>query len=40
LQLHKKFEPELKKTGVRKLFDEVEMPLIPVLADMEAKELP
>jgi len=37
LQLHKKFAPELKKTGVQKLFDEVEMPLIPVLADMEAE---
>jgi DNA polymerase I len=37
LQLHKKFAPELKKTGVQKLFDEVEMPLISVLADMEAE---
>lgn len=37
LQLHKIFAPELKKTGVQKLFDEVEMPLISVLADMEAE---
>jgi DNA polymerase-1 len=37
LQLHNKFSPQLKKAGVQKLFDEVEMPLMPVLADMEAE---
>ena len=35
LQLHDKLSPELQKTGVRKLFDEVEMPLVPVLTEME-----
>jgi len=35
LQLKKTLEPELEKTGVKKLFDEIEMPLIPVLAQME-----
>ena len=35
LRLMKAQEPELKKLGVRKLFDEVEMPLVPVLLDME-----
>jgi DNA polymerase I len=37
LQLWEKFEPKLQQTGVQKLFDEVEMPLVPVLADMEAE---
>jgi len=37
LQLYEKFAPKLKQTGVQKLFDEVEMPLVPVLADMEAE---
>lgn len=37
LQLHDKFFPQLKKAGVQKLFDEVEMPLMPVLAAMEAE---
>ena len=37
LQLKNVFEPELKKTGTRKLFDEIEMPLVPVLAGMEAE---
>lgn len=37
LQLKEKFEPKLKETGVQKLFDEVEIPLIPVLASMEAE---
>jgi DNA polymerase-1 len=37
LQLHDAFAPQLKKSGVKKLFEEVEMPLIPVLADMEAE---
>jgi len=35
LQLKQKIDPELDKTGVRKVFDEIEMPLIPVLTDME-----
>jgi len=37
LQLHKKFEPMLKQTGTLKLFEEVEIPLVPVLAAMEAE---
>ena len=36
-QLHEKFVPQLKKSGVEKLFNEVEMPLVPVLAAMEAE---
>jgi DNA polymerase-1 len=35
LQLHHIFEPELDKAVVRNLFDEVEVPLIEVLAHME-----
>ena len=35
LQLMEKFEPLLAERGVRELFDTVETPLIPVLADME-----
>lgn len=35
LQLKQKLEPELTKLEVRKVFEEVELPLIPVLADME-----
>lgn len=35
LQLRNILEPQLQTTGTRKLFDEVEMPLVPVLADME-----
>ena len=35
LQLRGEFEPELAAMGGRKLFDEIEMPLLPVLADME-----
>ena len=35
LQLKNIFEPELEKTAVTRLFDEVEVPLITVLADME-----
>lgn len=35
LQLKQALEPELNASGVRPLFDEIEMPLIPVLADME-----
>lgn len=37
LQLKEYFEPELKRTGTWKLFDEVEMPLVPVLASMETE---
>jgi DNA polymerase I len=37
LQLKEKLEPLLKTSGVQKLFDEVEIPLIPVLANMEAE---
>jgi len=37
LQLKNVFEPELEKAGTRKLFDEIEMPLVPVLAGMEAE---
>ena len=35
LQLKNKLEPELKKYGAEKLFYEIEMPLMPVLAEME-----
>jgi DNA polymerase-1 len=35
LQLRNKFEPMLTETTTRKLFDEIEMPLVPVLAGME-----
>jgi len=34
-ELKKALEPKLKKADVLKLFNEVEMPLIPVLAEME-----
>lgn len=37
LQLRNKLEPQLKEFGVRKLFDEIEMPLVPVLSSMEAE---
>ncbi|MFC2102162.1 DNA polymerase I [Bacteroidota bacterium] len=36
-QLKGVFEPMLAETGTRKLFDEIEVPLIPVLASMEAE---
>ena len=36
-QLKEVFEPMLAETGTRKLFDEIEVPLIPVLASMEAE---
>jgi DNA polymerase-1 len=36
-QLRKVFEPELASSNVRQLFDTVEMPLVPVLAAMEAE---
>ncbi|HEX7072003.1 MAG TPA: DNA polymerase I, partial [Rhodothermales bacterium] len=35
LQLADLIEPELAKTGVRQVAEEIEFPLIPVLADME-----
>jgi DNA polymerase-1 len=35
LQLYAIFGPKLKQTGASKLFEEVEMPLVPVLTDME-----
>lgn len=35
LQLRNTFEPMLTHTTTRKLFNEIEMPLVPVLADME-----
>ncbi len=37
LQLRGVFEPKLKETGTEKLFYETEMPLVPVLASMEAE---
>ncbi len=35
LQLKQALDPDIDKTGVRKVFEEIEMPLISVLADME-----
>jgi DNA polymerase-1 len=37
LQLKTVFEPLLAESSTRKLFDEIEMPLVPVLASMEAE---
>lgn len=37
LQLQNVFEPMLEQTQTKKLFNEIEIPLIPVLADMEAE---
>lgn len=37
LQLRNVFEPMLEQGTLRKLFDEIEMPLVPVLASMEAE---
>jgi len=37
LQLQEKFIPMLKETGTTKLFEEVEIPLVPVLAAMETE---
>ena len=37
LQLKHAFEPELKETGTYQLFEETEMPLVPVLASMESE---
>ncbi|MDH6305981.1 DNA polymerase-1 [Parabacteroides sp. PF5-5] len=36
LKLKNYFEPELKKQGIERLFYDIEMPLVYVLADMEA----
>jgi DNA polymerase-1 len=35
LRLREDFEPQLEAMAARKLFDEIEMPLLPVLAEME-----
>lgn len=37
LQLHDVFDPMLEKDGTKKVFETIEMPLVPVLADMEAE---
>jgi len=37
LQLRQKFEPLLSERKVRTLFDEIEIPLVPVLGSMEAE---
>ncbi|MDP3463361.1 MAG: DNA polymerase I [Bacteroidales bacterium] len=37
LQLRQKLEPLLEKQGANKLFHEIEMPLLPVLAEMEGE---
>ncbi|MBE0637735.1 MAG: DNA polymerase I [Bacteroidales bacterium] len=37
LQLRKKLEPQLEEFGVKKLFDEIEVPLVSVLSSMEAE---
>jgi DNA polymerase-1 len=37
LQLRTVFEPMLAETGTRELFDRIEVPLVPVLASMEAE---
>ncbi len=36
-QLYEKFNPMLDQGGLRRLFEEMEIPLVPVLADMEAE---
>lgn len=36
LKTHLVLAPKLKQQGLKKLFDEVEMPLVPILAQMEA----
>ncbi|MCB0403973.1 MAG: DNA polymerase I [Bdellovibrionales bacterium] len=36
LALHEKLFPEVKKANLAKIFSEIEVPLIPVLADMES----
>lgn len=37
LQFRKMFEPMLHEAGIDKLFHEIEMPLVPILAGMEAE---
>jgi len=37
LQLEDVFEPKLKETGTYELFEKTEMPLVPILASMEAE---
>ena len=37
LQLREKFEPILDLSGLRKVFDDIEIPLVPVLTSMEAE---
>lgn len=37
IQFRKMFEPMLHEAGIDKLFHEIEMPLVPVLANMEAE---
>lgn len=37
LQLKELFEPQLTATNTRELFDKIEVPLVPVLASMEAE---
>ncbi len=37
LQLKEHFQPILEKVGTKKLFDKIEIPLVQVLADMEAE---
>jgi len=37
LQLKELFAPQLERTGTQKLFDEIEIPLMPVLASMETE---
>jgi DNA polymerase-1 len=37
LQLREKFEPLLDQSGLRKVFDDIEIPLVPILASMEAE---
>ncbi len=37
LQLKEVFEPMLEETGTKDLFNKIEMPLVPVLASMEAE---
>jgi DNA polymerase-1 len=37
LQLKEHFQPILEKVGTKKLFDEIEIPLVEVLADMETE---
>ena len=37
LQLKDVFEPKLKETGTYELFEKTEMPLVPILASMEAE---